>query len=358
MPSVYKQNTPTESDLNFQQMKQTAQSQIQNNLANGYKPNTNVQQSYANWQTAQQSKPVDYSSTYTQQLDNLMNQVMNRPKFSYDVNQDALYRQARDQYMLNGRRAMKDTIGQASTMTGGYGNSYAASAGNQAYQQYLTQLAGMMPEFYDRARQAYNDEGDRLAQQYNLVGQREAQDYNRYRDTVSDWNADVDRALQTYNTLFNQDYGQYSDQLSNAYNALGQAQSAEQWAKDYALNQQKLDMQQTQYDQQQASNIALQLLSSGQMPSEDLLAQAGISSADAKAFIKAWDAAHPAPVAAAASSSGSSNTKPKSTTTSGSGTGLNLGKILEGVGGLASNIWNSVSSVVNPIKKNTYGSIT
>jgi len=366
MPSTYDVKKPTTgqmqvnglklSDLNYDQMKTDAQSKINTNLMNGYRQSDAVQQSYDNWQKAQASKPVDYKSTYTQQLDDLLGKVMSRPKFSYDVNQDALYRQARDLYMQNGRQAMKDTIGQASAMTGGYGNSYAASAGNQAYQNYLTQLNGMVPEFYDRALQAYNQEGDQLAKQYQMLGQREAQDYDRYRDTVSDWDRSVDRALQTYSTLYGQDYGQYSDSMNQAYNALNAAENAQQWQANYEQNQQRLDMQEQQFAQQQATNIAMQLLSNGQMPSADLLSAAGISSKDAQSFISAWNAAHtPAPTVAASSSGPS---KPKTTTNPGANTGSSLlDMLVNGVKGFVNLNKAAVNGVANAIGKDKYGSV-
>ena len=359
MPSVYNKNQQqtnpvSPSDLNYSQMKTDAQSKINKNLTDGYRQSDAVQKSFADWQTAQASKPMDYKSTYTQQLDDLLGQVMNRPKFAYDVNQDALYKQARDLYMQTGRQAMKDTIGQASAMTGGYGNSYAASAGNQAYQQYLTQLAGMVPEYYDRALQAYNQEGDQLARQYQMLGQRESQDYDRYRDTVSDWDRSVDRALQTYSTLYGQDYGQYSDQLSNAYNALGAAENAQQWQANYEQNQQKLDMQQAQFDQQQATNIAMQLLSNGQMPSADLLSAAGISSKDAQSFISAWNAAHaPAPTPAASSSGPS---KPKTTQNTGGILGV-LGNIGKAIGNAVGASVNATSQQANALQQFLRGNI-
>ena len=363
MPSVYNRNTQTnpQTSQTYDQMRQQAQSQIQRNLTNGYRQSEAVQKSYNDWQNAQAAKPMDYKSTYTQQLDDLLGQVMNRPKFQYDVNQDALYRQARDQYMLNGRQAMRDTIGQASAMTGGYGNSYAASAGNQAYQQYLTQLAGMVPEYYDRAMKAYQAEGDELARQYQMVGAREDQDYNRYRDTVSDWDRSVDRALQAYSTLYGQDYGQYSDQLSSAYDALNAAENAEQWRANNELNQQKLDMQQTQFDQQNASNIALKLLGSGQMPSADLLSAAGISAADAQSFISAWNAAN-APKAAASSGSSGGSSKKNGTTTN-TGTGNGILDFLKTLGGAAGSMVNATVNALNPNKQATpvktgkYGSV-
>ena len=79
--------------------------------------------------------------------------------FSYDFNADALYQQYKDKYIQQGKMAMADTIGQASAMTGGYGNSYAATVGNQAYQASLQNLNDIIPELYQMAYDRYNQEG-------------------------------------------------------------------------------------------------------------------------------------------------------------------------------------------------------
>lgn len=106
---------------------------------------------------------------YIDQLNNLYNQIMNRGTFSYDLQGDPLYRQYADQYTQLGQQAMRDTQAQSAALTGGYGNSYASSAGSQAYQQYLNQLNSVIPDLYDRAYQAWKDEGDDLMTQYSLV---------------------------------------------------------------------------------------------------------------------------------------------------------------------------------------------
>lgn len=135
-------------------------------LTGGDTPNLTPQQ-MANAQPVQQFGGFD--GNYAGQLQSLLNQILNRPNFEYDLNADMLYQQYRDQYQRAGRQAMADTMGQAATMTGGYGNSYAASAGNQAYQQYLTQLNNIVPELYDRAYNRYNQEQSDLMNQYSLL---------------------------------------------------------------------------------------------------------------------------------------------------------------------------------------------
>ena len=60
-----------------------------------------------------------------------------------------------------GSRAMRDTMGQAAALTGGYGSSYAQSAGQQQYALYLQKLGEAMPELYQAAYERYSAEGDR-----------------------------------------------------------------------------------------------------------------------------------------------------------------------------------------------------
>lgn len=128
---------------------------------------------------AQEKKPsVGGTRTYTvnagnqpyiDQLNSLYDQIMNRKPFQYDLNGDLLYRQMADRYTQLGQQAMRDTMGQAAALTGGYGNSYANQVGNQAYQQYLTALNDNIPQLWDRAYQVYQDQGDQLMQQYQLA---------------------------------------------------------------------------------------------------------------------------------------------------------------------------------------------
>ena len=163
------------------------------------------------------NKPGEYQSQWQTQLDTLMNSIMNRDKFSYDLNGDALYQQYKDKYIQQGKLAMGDAIGQASAMTGGYGNSYAQSVGQQQYQASLDNLNDIVPELYQMALDRYNQEGQDLYNQYGLVMDRENTDYGRYRDTVSDWMNDRSYLQGVYNDERSFDYGQYIDDRNLDY---------------------------------------------------------------------------------------------------------------------------------------------
>ena len=163
------------------------------------------------------NKPGEYQSQWQSQLDTLMNQIMNRDKFSYDLNGDALYQQYKDKYIQQGKLAMADTMGQAAAMTGGYGSSYAQSVGQQAYQSSLDNLNDIVPELYQMALNKYKQEGQDLYNQYGLVMDRENTDYGRYRDTVGDWQNDRNYLQGVYSDERSFDYGKYIDDRNLDY---------------------------------------------------------------------------------------------------------------------------------------------
>lgn len=165
------------------------------------------------------TRPGSYQSQHTQQTQDAMDKLLNREKFQYDVNEDALYQQMKNDYIRQGRMAMQDTMGQAATMTGGYGNSYAQNAGQQAYQGYLKQISDNLPEYYQMAQNAYDAEGDRMKEQYALLTDQENQDYNRFMDSWNRWQQEYQNAQSGYESGRNFDYGVSQDQA-----ALAQAQ--------------------------------------------------------------------------------------------------------------------------------------
>lgn len=135
-------------------------------------------------------KPENYPSAWVDPYkDNWMgylNQYENRGPFEFSANDDALYQQLRDQYIQQGHLAMEDTMGKAAAMTGGYGNSYAQSVGQQAFNQYLTQLNSVMPELYDMAYDRYEKEGQDILNKYSLYKGLSEQDYeNWYKEVGS-----------------------------------------------------------------------------------------------------------------------------------------------------------------------------
>ena len=209
-----------------------------------YAPSDTVNEAYAALQSHMQNQPGAYASKWQDQINAIIGNIQNREDFSYDINNDALYQQYKDQYTALGKLAMQDTMGQAAAMTGGYGSSYASSAGNQAYQQYLSQLNEVVPELYGMARDQYNQEGQELYNQYGLLDDQENQDYGRYMDSYNQWASERDHLQGVYSDERAFDYGkhaaerdfaygQYSDDKNYAYNEYRNAIADQQWQTEF-----------------------------------------------------------------------------------------------------------------------------
>ena len=145
-----------------------------------------------NWEN---NKPGEYESQYSEQIEALLNDILNREEFSYSLNADPLYQQYREQYIENGKKAMMDTVGQATALTGGYANSYAVNAGNQAYDEYLNELNSIALDLRDRAYDRYTDEGDKMIEDITLLRSMDGDDYDKYLAGLEQYYSDGDYLL-------------------------------------------------------------------------------------------------------------------------------------------------------------------
>ena len=209
-----------------------------------YQRSDRVNEYYEKTRKLERNKPDEFESKYEDQISDILDNILNRPKFSYtseDMTNDDLYKMYRDQYMRQGNLAMRDTMGNAASLTGGYGNTYASAAGQQAYDNYVSMLNDKALDFYDRAYQRYNDEGQNLYNQMNVVTGLDNTDYQRHRDTVSDYYNDLNYYNGRYNQEYGYDYGQYQDQVA-----------ADQWAQEFAFQKQQAAQEQANWEAEMA----------------------------------------------------------------------------------------------------------
>ena len=169
------------------------------------------------------AKPTYDSGEIGVMKTDVLMEYLNRPKFSYDVNTDALYSQYADKYTKAGKTAMQDTMGQAAALTGGYGNSYAATAGQQAYQGYMQELTDKIPELQQLAYGQYQDQGQELLQKYGLLSDEEQKGYDRYLDQYGmytdmlDWltgRVDTERDIGWQKYTYGQNFDQGEHQFA------------------------------------------------------------------------------------------------------------------------------------------------
>lgn len=193
--------------------------------------------------TKDEEKRNVYGGQYDQQINDLYGQIQDRPGFSYDLNGDALWQQYKDRYTQNAKRSMRDTMGQATGLTGGYGSTYAQGVGQQAYDEQMRGLTDKVPELADRAYKRWQDEGDQILTQYNLANQLGAAD-----------------------------------------------QATRQYQQEWDFNQKKYNDTQAQ---QAYANLSTAILQSGYQPSEDELTAAGMTQEQANALRQAWVGSNP-----------------------------------------------------------------
>lgn len=130
----------------------------------------------------------EYKSRYSDAVKSNLSSVLKGKKFNYDIGSDKLFSQYKDSYTKAGKTAMEDTVGNASMLTGGYANSYAVTAGQQAYDSYMSKLNDKIPELEQRAYERYRDEEDSAYKKLNTLIGLEDTEYGRYRDSVADYN--------------------------------------------------------------------------------------------------------------------------------------------------------------------------
>ncbi len=201
-----------------------------------------------------------YVSPYSQQINDLYQQITGRQPFSYNIDEDAMWQSLKADYQQMGKKAMRDTMGRAAGLTGGYGSSYGQAAGQAAYDEYLTQLSERAPELYDRALNRYQQEGNDMLDRLGMLMERDANDYNRYASerAYADERADLEYQRQ-------------------------------QREKEYADSRADVEYQR----QQKERDYIIGLIQYGYNPTDEDLAGAGMTREEADKLAAYWQAGNP-----------------------------------------------------------------
>lgn len=187
------------------------------------------------------NKPDQYESKYSDEIEALLSDILNREEFSYNMNADPMYQQYRQQYVENGKKAMMDTVGQATALTGGYGNSYAVTAGNGAYDEYLNALNDVALDLRDRAYLQYTDQGDKMLEDITLLRSLDGDDYTKYLGTLENYYADGEFLLNKLVSM--------SDAEFDAFLA-----EVDQWEsdRDYSFKKYQDDLDRQEFEKELA----------------------------------------------------------------------------------------------------------
>lgn len=195
----------------------------------------NQEQQEPEIQSMSLNAPAQYESPYSAQIESILNNIINRQPFSYNVNADPIYNQYKDAYTQSGNLAMRDTMGNAAALTGGYGSSYGQTVGQQAYNQHMGQLNNVIPELYQAAYGRYQNEGNNLLNNLSALQGMEQQAYNQHRDNVGDYQSD--RAFDYNRQMDEQSQANWNRQFDHGVSQDALAQQNYEREFDYRAGQ-------------------------------------------------------------------------------------------------------------------------
>lgn len=230
--------------------------------------------------------------------------LLNRPGFSYDPAADPLYRSAKDQYLRQGRKAMEDVLGRTASLSGGYASSYAQTQASQAYDDQLTRLAALLPDYYERARAAYDRETADLRDELGTAIGLYDKDYQVWLDRQSarerqaeaerraeQWEREFERDQDHWEQEFSEDHDRWTTSLDQWERRFAEdhdrwaaefARETEQWAAQQAANAEHQSQSERASARSYAYRMAMLALQQGLDVSDALLETAGIDRAYAE----------------------------------------------------------------------------
>lgn len=158
----------------------------------------NIQAIFDRLNGAYKGNAPTWTPKYESEIEDILDEIGNRDPFEYDLMDDPMYQQYRDQYIREGKRAMEDTAAQTAAMTGGYGSTYGATAAQQSYDRYLEGLNDVVPQLEQTAYGRYRDSLGDLYNQMSALQQEESRLFGQYATERGFSQADRDFA---YNAM-------------------------------------------------------------------------------------------------------------------------------------------------------------
>ncbi len=256
-----------------------------------------------------------YESAYSAKIDQLMNEMLNREKFSYNAESDPLFQQYKNIYTREGNRSMNDTLAAAASGAGGM-SSYAMTAAQQANNYYMAQLGDKIPELQQLAYEMYMNDLGQQRQDISMLQSQDSYEYGKYRDQMSDykWGTEFNYgasrdqiADKRYDTEWKHmlvrelvEDERYDDEWEHMlerelvederyddewrYKKIQDQNADERYAEEWEYKKGQDQTADERYARDEAYNRVLDILSAGGTPSSELLEAAGLSQEDAEAI--------------------------------------------------------------------------
>lgn len=187
-----------------------------------------------------------YTDQYADQRAALLSEILNRPEFSWNKENDPSWSAYKKEYLREGDRATTNALAQASAASGGIPSSYALTAAGQAGDYYAAQLTDKIPELYQQAYERYLNEQNLKYSDLSALNAQEQLDYAKYQDQLAQYNTDRNFAYNDYQNQYNmlQDYlANLQGQQQTEFN---QGLTVQQYQDQIAQQQEALKQQELQ----------------------------------------------------------------------------------------------------------------
>lgn len=204
-----------------------------------------------------------YDDKYGTALKNGYSALKN-DKFEYDPAADRNAQTQVKALRTSAERGMKDTMGRATQLTGGYNNSYAQTAAQQVYDQTMSQVDDIYAAAREQARSEWLDERSDKYNQLSVLGEMSDRDYGRWADERSRADAEASDYLAIAESNRDREYQAKRDEVGDAqwresfdYQKERDSVGDDQWQAsfDYQKQRDAVDDErwQTEYDASVAS---------------------------------------------------------------------------------------------------------
>lgn len=210
--------------------------------------------------------PTPYENKYEQQIDNILDQMLERGNFSYDYSTDPTWLALKDQYQRNAMLGMQSAMGDAAGLTGGYASSYAQHVGQQTYQQSISEMTDIIPELHGQALNEWQAENQQLASNLSALQTQSELDYAQFYNDWQIWNTDRNYLYNKVINMSNDEFNKYIYGVERWQN--DRAYYAEQ--KQLAIQNQQWQLAQDESRRQFNQQLAFNYINMGVNAAVDL----------------------------------------------------------------------------------------
>lgn len=173
---------------------------IDNRRASNTATTNRVNAAQSNLNSLKSQMPGEYKSEYGSQIGSTQDALTDLTKkgFSYDYTKDNAYQQYKNRYTRGAELASEDATAQAAGKTGGYGNSWASTNGQTAYQSTMAGLSNAVDDLYSQAFDEYTSKKNDLTTRLEALQKQEQLAQDAYNTKLNNYYSQLNNAQNEY----------------------------------------------------------------------------------------------------------------------------------------------------------------